>query len=485
MEEKSCTVAQDDNGQRHDDVKSQGDVPMSDIAMEEVPEAPESETSAWSKERTLAASYVDMTKDKGRCLFTSKSAVAGGIIFIEAPTLVAIPSVAPEIWKQLQKLHEEKPLELGAITFYFAAIASILTLERSDIDIMLDKFVPDPSIYSGTFFNNLGRNIDEAVTEDIYRILKSVDFGKKASLMTGSLLQRLLSAWRYNSFGHHTEDGLVMYNRISMCAHSCDPSCCWSFGDDDAFVLRARRAMPPGGELTISYLQDDDLLKSIKVRRQKLINWKFNCACERCVEVIDYARGFRCGRCRTGSCYFKETSGKRQEFTQCKMCDFSYSQEEVLSLLETEESYANRVDTLNKTDIPDVELVYMHALDPFAEHWVLYVMDTILFESYRDKKNCLEAAEHQQRRIRYHTNVFPRVTFILAWAHEELADIMQSTVEKNNIKERQGYMANWIARYRQATYMLSILCGPTHVYTQGPHTKWQNLQAQVMREIQN
>lgn len=80
---------------------------------------------------------------------------------------------------------------------------------------------------------------------------------------------------RYNSFGHHSEDGLVLYNRISMAAHGCDPTCCWTYGDEESFVLRARVTLQPGAELTISYLQDEDLLKSTNVRRRKLENWKF------------------------------------------------------------------------------------------------------------------------------------------------------------------------------------------------------------------
>merc|ERR1712137_810665 len=112
--------------------------------------------------------------------------------------------------------------------------------------------------------------------------------------------QRVTSAWRYNSFGHHKPDGLVLYNRISMCAHSCDPTCCWSYGEEDAFVLRGRIALKPGDELTISYLQDDDLLKSTIVRRQKLQNWQFTCACPRCSLHVDKGRGFKCRRCKYG-----------------------------------------------------------------------------------------------------------------------------------------------------------------------------------------
>merc|ERR1719262_257728 len=163
----------------------------------------------------------------------------------------------------------------------------------------MDKYVPEPN---------------EAAGEDVIRILHAIQDvippKHKATLTDPSFpqrLQRLVSAWRYNSFGHHKEDGLVLYNRISMCAHSCDPTCCWSYGDGDAFVLRARVALAKGDELTISYLQDEDLLKSTSVRQQKLQNWRFTCQCNRCGLCVDTGRGFRCRRCRIGLLYASVT----------------------------------------------------------------------------------------------------------------------------------------------------------------------------------
>merc|ERR1719234_1237840 len=98
-------------------------------------------------------------------------------------------------------------------------------------------------------------------------------------------------------------------------------------------------------------------------------------------------------------------------------------------------------------------------------------MDTMLFELYRDKEGkSHDAVRHQTERIRFHNLVFPRVTFILAWAFEALADLLSK--DDRNIYERIQY-------YRQVTSMFSILCGPTHVYTQGPQNKWQSLQAQI------
>eukprot|EP00913_Durusdinium_trenchii_P001047 g962.t1 len=68
------------------------------------------------------------TKQKGRCLFTNEACEPGQVVFVERPLLVALPAVAPKLWECLQKLHEVRPLNLGTITFHFAALVSVLTL---------------------------------------------------------------------------------------------------------------------------------------------------------------------------------------------------------------------------------------------------------------------------------------------------------------------------------------------------------------------
>lgn len=271
-------------------------------------------------------------------------------------------------------------------------------------------------------------------------------------------LQRLVSSWRYNSFGHHKEDGLVLYNRISMCAHSCDPSCCWSYGEDDAFVLRARVALTDGHELTISHLQDEDLLKSTIVRQQKLQNWRFTCACERCSIRVDKGRGFQCRKCRIGIVY-GTTEGTLEP---CTVCGGSASEKDEKMLLHFEEEYVVRVDNLDKTDLPDVRQVYEAALEIFDRHWILYIMDTYLWEAARDQR-IQDAIEHQQRRVDYHEHYYCRPTFILAWCHEELGDCLHS-----QFPHRRWHYAN---EWQKAFDMLAILCGTSHPYTASPYNK--------------
>ena len=51
----------------------------------------------------------------------------------------------------------------------------------------------------------------------------------------------------------------------------------------------------------------------------------------------------------------------------------------------------------------------------------VFVCDHILWEYYREKDVGL-AVLHQQRKCLYHQRVYPRPTFVWAWALEELAD---------------------------------------------------------------
>jgi len=215
--------------------------------------------------------------------------------------------------------------------------------------------------------------------------------------------------------------------------------------------------------LTISYLQDEDLLKSTAVRQQKLQNWRFTCACTRCCLTVDTGRGFKCRRCRVGVVN-PTTSGTLEP---CHVCTASPSQEEQQMLLQLEGEYVARVEGLDKTDVQDVETVYQASLEIFERHWILYVMDTMLWEAYKEKR-LPDAVEHQRRRIEFHEHYYCRPTFVLAWCHEELGDSLQ-----NLFPARRWHCAQ---EFWRAAQMLVILCGSNHQYTASPYHKLHAVQ---------
>lgn len=222
---------------------------------------------------------------KGRCLYTRNALVPGEVIFIEKPVLVAVPSINPELWELLTELNNETAFDLPPI-WHLAALCSMTQLNEEGYQICMDKWVPDT---------------DREPSEDVLRVCSYLDGD-----VDPQIYERMLLVWRYNSFGHHTEtQGLVLYNRISMMAHSCQATACWHYGADDAFVLRARVSLQRGDEITISYIGDEELFKSTNIRREKVQGWLFLCNCIRCSNPVDIARGFRCPTCGTGSMFFK------------------------------------------------------------------------------------------------------------------------------------------------------------------------------------
>jgi hypothetical protein len=53
-----------------------------------------------------------------------------------------------------------------------------------------------------------------------------------------------------------------------MISHSCSSTATWHYGEDDAFILRARQYIAQGDEITISYIGDDDLYKATHSQRK-------------------------------------------------------------------------------------------------------------------------------------------------------------------------------------------------------------------------
>jgi len=332
---------------------------------------PAEETQAWSTQRIDLRVTVQDTLDKGRCLYTNEAIEPGQVVFVEKPCLLALPGSSRNLWNHLAELHAATPLQLGAVRFYFAALLSELRLDQPSIDIMLDKFVLDP---------------DEEPGDDVVRIMQSLEENKelKEELnldkkpIDQRKLQRLVSVWRYNAFSHHKDDGVLLYDHVSRCSHSCDPACFFAIGENGALVLRSRAWLKKGDELTISYLADDDVPKHTAIRQQKLQHsWHFKCACSRCKLYVEECRGFRCRGCSVGVWH----ANTANILEPCRVCNSVPSQDMTQKLIRDEQKYVLLVENLDKKDVPNIDKVYVAALDIFNRHWICCAMDTMRWEA--------------------------------------------------------------------------------------------------------
>eukprot|EP00746_Dinoflagellata_sp_MGD_P064207 gnl/MRDRNA2_/MRDRNA2_26839_c0_seq1.p1 gnl/MRDRNA2_/MRDRNA2_26839_c0~~gnl/MRDRNA2_/MRDRNA2_26839_c0_seq1.p1 ORF type:complete len:584 (-),score=50.74 gnl/MRDRNA2_/MRDRNA2_26839_c0_seq1:287-2038(-) len=431
-----------------------------------------SESREWATDRIDRRVSIQKSSEKGRCLFTKDAIRSGEVVFVEKPIFVVRPSVAPVLWEALHKLDNNQKLEPG-LNLHFAALASLFHLEKPAIQSILDKYVPDR---------------DKEPGEGVMRVLAQLPGALQEHeamypriwALSPHILQRLVSAWRINGFAYRDADALVMYDRISMCSHSCDPNCrTWGTGDIHSnFVVRARRNLSKNEEITITYLSEDDLLKGSLFRQRKLRSWNFTCACERCNQTSDHGRGFRCPKCGTGVLYVSAGN----EIRACQMCGKSPKRNEAADFLRLEERYSSYIDDLQglsqqaQAGDLDIYRLYRHyqvASNIFYNHWILSALDKTLWHANK-VNNTPVAIKHLRRFLDFHETYYCRPTLVRARCKELLGDALQAQFEKNKTLV--------IEAFRSAHEMSTILYGPYGEYT--THLEGKLRQANVSSQVQ-
>lgn len=344
--------------------------------------------------------------------------------------LISSPLIDPLLFERLSSVIDamDSVPELGVVWHYAALLSLLHEGSRNCLERMVSKWVPE---------------LDSRVLSDCKCILES--FG--LSGVGVYEYAHLVSVWRYNSFGHHTDlNGLCMYDITSYMSHSCGASAVWHFGENDAFCLRARVAIRPGDEVCISYLSDEELFRSTPFRREKTAGWLFECQCTRCQDCVDYSRGFRCDVCSVGSLYYSMS-------TCCDTCN-----SEIVDwdhLLELENLYVERVTNMDTKDLDDVQLVHKEALNLFTQqHWIIYFLT-----SHFAHNTQMTQIQNLMNRITFLEKTFPLVNYTTTWLIEELADLQIDNPSMT------------IALYEKSYWMMRILCGPDHPFTESIHTK--------------
>ncbi|EKX73783.1 conserved hypothetical protein [Theileria equi strain WA] len=410
-------------------------------------------------------SFVEVSNvpGKGRCLFARREFDTGSLIFIEAPLFSIIPSSNSDIWSVLSSLHEDSPLALPPL-WHQAALLSIINGTEESNAVLKNKWVLDP---------------DQEVSQDVMRVLESLcivddtgEFFYNDVLIDPELYQLYLQVWPLNSFGRSTDpDGLVIYDRISFTAHSCDASCCWYHTDQDYFVLRARKRLLPGDEITISYLGESDLLAATYKRRELLENWHFFCQCNRCSESLDVSRGFLCKNCHFGSIFLIYNKGSKLVSAPCTLCRYRFSEAEITEYIDLERAYSYRIDCIDKSDLYDILQVYDHAKNVFKQHWLLYQLQTLLYDYYKGKGNFEQAKFYLLDRLSYADKTITGPLYCIAFMYEELADILTSlsnineeTLKIGNPSFDVGTLNMIMTYYFNAAALLAVLCGYNHPY---------------------
>jgi hypothetical protein len=343
--------------------------------------------------------------------------------------------------------------------WHYAALLSLTRDDESMKERMLSKWVPDQD-------GNAFRDCDELRTRLLRQESLSEGLASRLEKVDVHEYARLTLVWRFNSFGHHTDtNALCMYDVTSMMAHSCGASGVWHFGSGDSFCLRARVALREGDEITISYLADEDLLKSVPIRRQKSQGWLFSCDCVRCDlgGNVDPSRGFRCPTCVIGTVFVSPYNC----VSACASCATRLSNDVLASYLELEPLYTERVNCIDKEDTEDILAVLKEAVNLFSDsHWVIYMLESMIGENLKNTSPANPSRiDILHRRLSYLKSTFPMPTYTVAWLLEETGDWYLS----------QGSRPMAASYFERAYWTLRIMCGQDHPFTENVQSKWDSI----------
>ncbi|BAM39244.1 uncharacterized protein TOT_010000703 [Theileria orientalis strain Shintoku] len=433
-----------------------------------------SNLATFSKKTIDSVVEVSEVPGKGRCLFVRKEFEPGSLIFAESPLFMILPSSRPDLWEKLTSLNQESAFTLPPL-WHKAALLSIIEGTDESNKIMANKWVERK--FGSIYYRLVDPN--QEVSADVYRVLGSIctivdgNYYYNGVQISPEVYQLYLQVWPLNAFGRSSDpDGLVIYDKISYLAHSCNPSCCWHHTDDENFVLRARKKLIPGDEITISYLGESDLLSPTFKRRTLLQNWHFFCTCDRCSLPVDLSRGFLCKYCHYGTIFLRYDSyTDKHTSTECEMCKYKFTETETNEYIELERAYMFRIDEIDKSDLMDMFQVYDHAKNVFRQHWSLYQLETMMYEYYKENGNLEQAKLYLLLRLHYVDKVVSGPLYLVAFMHEELADILtnlagidQEATKMENRNADIGTLNMIMSYYYNAAALLAILCGYNHNY---------------------
>jgi len=123
-------------------------------------------------------------------------------------------------------------------------------------------------------------------------------------------MEWIFDIWELNSFSHNVHDDVSNLHLVpALCNHSCLPTTNW-FHESRDWCLHASVDMKAGDEITVSYLDDDQLVKNSAARRQDILDSGkgFVCGCARCIAVSDRTRGISCPHCPNGVIFLSDRS---------------------------------------------------------------------------------------------------------------------------------------------------------------------------------
>jgi len=206
--------------------------------------------------------------------------------------------------------------------------------------------------------------------KDVVDVIKSV-----RSDVEDALVHRLIGITSINSvsfsFKKNSQRGRALYPILSLASHSCVANARYTVNPDDlSVVLRARRKIEQGEEISIHYVPP-----IIGVPRRKTTieeDWFFKCRCSRCLDVTEFGTfvsALKCSSCREGL-ILPETIEK-DSLWRCRFCRNPFEADFVKDLVGGMEEELDQLMCSKSTTVKDLEdFMRSHSQDLHTKHYL-------------------------------------------------------------------------------------------------------------------
>jgi len=460
----------------------------------------------------------EVTQDKGRIMIAKAPVARGDLLFSEAPLHIVAEEEENEAFLTVQRLCSDDPEDFDYDPlWYWAALCSLTEDDLRDAPkvgelkpVSVEQQQRLLCLYHGT------------VTESTVAVDKIVEeLGLKVEPLT---VEELLQAWILNCF-EHNDDPLAYsaYFASSFISHSCGANAIWTEGEDALHVLRARENIAVGDEISISYLQEDELLHSAEARRKTLQDTKrFHCGCERCApqgtgdenaQGLDFCRGFTCTSCGECGVFYcldyckpkQKGNGKGKaegkgvplglSGAKCRNCGATIDEQEADLLLEAEGKLEDMVtsltDAAEEKSVREVineegarellQLVGNHESSRVGpQHWLCSRAWEFLEKWYKALDRRVDQRQMLELRVDYQRKSYPGLSGTLAWTLEQqgvaiLRHLGFGSKMADSDREFQGSLVQQVEPiFEESLRILRLMFGSEHEYFTAVEAKYTN-----------
>jgi len=224
--------------------------------------------------------------------------------------------------------------------------------------------------------------------KDVVDVIKSV-----RSDVEDALVHRLIGIISINSvsfsFKKNSQRGRALYPILSLASHSCVANARYTVNPDDlSVVLRARRKIEQGEEISIHYVPP---ILGVPRRKTNIEEeWFFKCRCSRCLDVTEFGTfvsALKCSSCREGLILPEtiekveletrvlptawKTTIKTDSLWRCRFCRNPFEADFVKDLVGGMEEELDQLICSKSTTVKDFEnFMRSHSQDLHTKHYL-------------------------------------------------------------------------------------------------------------------